>query len=103
MKPTMRGAPLAARCVSAGRLLTLALALGLSAGCSGLAVKPTLREGFQAPPAVMLRVSVTRLAGGSVLINLAGRLILTDPFYSEAPGEPIGEPLAARPADLPRV
>src|SRR5205823_5430777 len=64
----------------------------------------TYREGgFKTPPSMMARLSVVRLVNASVLVNLGGQTILTDPWFNDREGLGQGEPLAAKPEDLPRV
>ena len=45
--------------------------------------------------------TLTRVVHASVLLDLDGSVVLTDPWFSEKPGYRHGEPLAFSPADLP--
>ncbi len=51
----------------------------------------------------MTRISVTRVTHSCHLIEIGGRTLLTDPWFSERPGYHPGEPLALTVAELPRL
>jgi L-ascorbate metabolism protein UlaG (beta-lactamase superfamily) len=51
----------------------------------------------------MSSLTITRIAHSSVLIDIDGHTILTDPWYSERPGYYHGEPYGITLADLPRL
>ena len=51
----------------------------------------------------MVTLTITRIAHSSVLIEIDGHAILTDPWYSERPGYYHGEPYGITLGDLPRL
>lgn len=50
-----------------------------------------------------MATTVTRVAHASALLDFDGRVLLTDPWFSEKPGYYRGEALAYTPATLPRL
>jgi len=51
----------------------------------------------------MSTLTITRIAHSSVLIDVDGHAVLTDPWYSERPGYYHGEPYGITLSNLPRV
>jgi L-ascorbate metabolism protein UlaG (beta-lactamase superfamily) len=51
----------------------------------------------------MSKIAVTRITHSCHLIEIGGRTILTDPWFSTRPGYYQGEPIAVSIADLPRL
>jgi L-ascorbate metabolism protein UlaG (beta-lactamase superfamily) len=51
----------------------------------------------------MSKTAVTRITHSCHLIEIGGRTILTDPWFSTRPGYYQGEPIAVSIADLPRL
>lgn len=50
-----------------------------------------------------MATTVTRVTHSCVLLDFDGRVVLTDPWFSEKAGYHRGEPLAFTPLDLPRL
>ncbi len=51
----------------------------------------------------MFKTAVTRITHSCHLIEIGGRIFLTDPWFSTRPGYYQGEPIALGIPDLPRL
>src|SRR5919202_4473546 len=67
------------------------------------ATPPNPQASADRPPVVPGQVVVTRISHATVLIDLDGQRILTDPWFSERWGYYHGEPYGIALADLPRL
>jgi L-ascorbate metabolism protein UlaG (beta-lactamase superfamily) len=94
------------------RLTVSLFALCMLQACGGRLAAPALATLPPAPPPVVLSsaatgpaadIAVTRIAHASVLLELGGRRILTDPWFSETGSYRHGEPLGISLENLPKL
>jgi L-ascorbate metabolism protein UlaG (beta-lactamase superfamily) len=94
------------------RLTVSLFTLCLLSACGGRLAAPALTTPPPAPAPVVLSsastgpaadISVTRIAHASVLLELGGQRILTDPWFSETGSYRHGEPLGISLENLPKL
>jgi L-ascorbate metabolism protein UlaG (beta-lactamase superfamily) len=94
------------------RLTVSLFALCMLSACGGRAAAPALTTLPPAPAPVVLSsastgpaadIAVTRIAHASVLLELGGQRILTDPWFSQTGSYRPGEPLGISLENLPKL
>src|SRR5688500_3205562 len=94
------------------RLTFSLFVLSMLSACGGRAAAPALTTLPPAPAPLVLSsastgpaadIAVTRIAHASVLLELGGQRILTDPWFSQTSSYRHGEPLGISLENLPRL